>query len=173
MRRRIEILNIDCKLSVNEYQFMLASLLVSADSISNVPAVYGCYLKKYKAKALKSLYLIPIHENNNPSSGESYNADVLDDKFLSSFTSDMVYLDPPYNSRQYSKNYFPLNIIAKTPTELENEPDLKGKTGIPTDCFLSPFCRKGDGIREAFDKLRDAANVLLEIANHIIGRTQT
>jgi adenine-specific DNA-methyltransferase len=62
-------------------------------------------------------------------------------------------LDPPYNERQYSKNYFPLNIIAKTPAELAAEPPLKGKTGIPTDCFLSAFCRKGAAAETAFDTL--------------------
>jgi adenine-specific DNA-methyltransferase len=27
---------------------------------------------------------------------------------------------------------------------------LKGKTGIPTDCFLSPFCKKGESVENAF-----------------------
>jgi adenine-specific DNA methylase len=67
--------------------------------------------------------------------------------------NDFVYLDPPYNDRQYSKNYFPLNIIAKTPKQLEKEPELKGKTGIPTDCFISPFCKKGKTVEESFEKL--------------------
>ena len=64
-----------------------------------------------------------------------------------------MYLDPPYNERQYSKNYFPLNIIAKTPEELSGEITLKGKTGIPSDCFISPFCKKGDTVEKAFDTL--------------------
>jgi adenine-specific DNA-methyltransferase len=44
-------------------------------------------------------------------------------------------------------------MIAKTPLTLEQEPPLKGKTGIPTDCFLSPFCKKGKPVEEAFGKL--------------------
>jgi adenine-specific DNA-methyltransferase len=63
----------------------------------------------------------------------------------------MVYLDPPYNERQYSKNYFPLNIIAKKP-EMLLDIQLKGKTGIPNDCFISPFCKKSD-VENAFDIL--------------------
>jgi adenine-specific DNA-methyltransferase len=62
----------------------------------------------------------------------------------------MVYLDPPYNARQYSKNYFPLNVIAKPPETVSSVP-LKGKTGIPADCFISPFCKKG--CETAFDTL--------------------
>jgi adenine-specific DNA-methyltransferase len=142
-------------LTTDEYQFILASLLISADAVSNVPAVYGCFLKAFKAKAMKYLHLQPIHTITAPSAVESntHHSDVLRTEFLESIDVDMVYLDPPYNERQYSKNYFPLNIIAKTPDQLLQEPPLKGKTGIPTDCFLSPFCKKGTPVETAFDTL--------------------
>jgi len=148
LRERIESMK-EC-ISENDYMFLLASLIISADSVSNVPAVYGCYLKKFKAKADKSLKIQPIHKNNIEPQNDSktFNKDVLEEDFLTSFKSDLVYLDPPYNERQYSKNYFPLNIIAK----VRNDEPLKGKTGIPQDCFLSPFCRKKEVV-EAFDKL--------------------
>ena len=48
IRERIEELHQE--LSEEEYTFILASLIVSADAVSNVPAVYGCYLKKFKAE---------------------------------------------------------------------------------------------------------------------------
>lgn len=142
-------------LTNDEYKFILASIILSADAISNVPAVYGCFLKNFKSKALKSFTLKPIHNNTiEPLIGSNtYNNDVLDIDFITSFNSDLVYLDPPYNERQYSKNYFPLNIIAKTPEILLTELPLKGKTGIPTDCFMSPFCKKGDIVEKAFDLL--------------------
>ena len=71
-------------------------------------------------------------------------------ELIKKIKGDVLYLDPPYNERQYSKNYFPLNIIAKTPEQLLTELPLKGKTGIPTDCFLSPFCKKGNSVENAF-----------------------
>lgn len=152
LRERIESMK-EC-ISENEYMFLLASLIIAADSVSNVPAVYGCYLKKFKAKADKCLKIHPIHKNAAKPNKKSktYNKDVLDEDFLSSFKSDLVYLDPPYNERQYSKNYFPLNIIAKSPEELKKEQPFRGKTGIPSDCFLSPFCRKKEVVG-AFDSL--------------------
>ena len=104
----------------DEYKFILASILLSADAVSNVPAVYGCFLKNFKTKAIKTLILLPIHNNTIiPVEGSiTYNTDVLDTTFINNNEYDMVYLDPPYNERQYSKNYFPLNIIAKTPEQL-------------------------------------------------------
>ena len=153
IRERIEELHQE--LSEEEYTFILASLIVSADAVSNVPAVYGCYLKNFKDKAKKELKLIPVHTvtSNAPLDSKTFNHNVLSDELIGKVSVDAVYLDPPYNERQYSKNYFPLNIIAKTPTELLKEPTLKGKTGIPTDCFISPFCKKGKTVEEAFEKL--------------------
>lgn len=155
IRGCLESLSSPSSLSLDEYQFILASIIISADAVSNVPAVYGCYLKNFKPKAEKQLILKPIHNNTTPavSNSNTYNCDVLNTDFLTSFESDLVYLDPPYNARQYSKNYFPLNIIAKTPTQLLKEMPLKGKTGIPTDCFISPFCKKGGVVEVAFNRL--------------------
>lgn len=161
MRNKLESLRTDAPaapaapMTDDEYKFILASIILSADAVSNVPAVYGCFLKKFKAPAAKNLVLFPIHTittRANPGS-MTYNCDVLDPAFLSGIDADMVYLDPPYNERQYSKNYFPLNIIAKTPEQLTIEAPLKGKTGIPVDCFISPFCKKGKPVEAAFETL--------------------
>lgn len=151
IRSKLEL--IKNEMDIDEYKFILASIILSADAVSNVPAVYGCFLKNFKTKAIKNLTLNPIHNNTLPVNCDSntYNSDVLNIEFIGSFESDLVYLDPPYNERQYSKNYFPLNIIAKTPENLNIQ--LKGKTGIPTDCFISPFCKKGTIVEKAFDLL--------------------
>ena len=140
-------------LSDDDYKFILASLLLSADAVSNVPAVYGCFLHNFKTKATRSLTYEPIHNNASLSvdGAKTTNSDVL--SMSSSLQSDIVYLDPPYNGRQYSKNYFPLNMIALSPDKQRKELPLKGKTGIPESCFLSPFCKKGAIVEEAFEKL--------------------
>lgn len=153
VRQKIE--DLKHTLITEDYNFILASLLISADTISNVPAVYGCYLKNFKDKALKTFILIPVHTYSIVPNTKSntFNLDVLSDELLNKVNTDVTYLDPPYNERQYSKNYFPLNMIAKTPSTLTKEPELKGKTGIPTDCFISPFCKKGKTVEEAFEKI--------------------
>lgn len=156
-----------------EYKFLVASLIVSADAVSNVPAVYGSYLKKFKAKALKPFVLIPVnansiksehtskserkeseHASNNPH--EVYSSEIhLVAKEMKEV--DLVYLDPPYNERNYSANYFPLNLIAQTPEETMKYAELKGVTGIPPDCFRSGFCKKTK-VEESFRELfRDLA----------------
>ncbi len=151
LRARIE--EYKAELGEDDYMFLLASLLVSADAVSNVPAVYGCFLKNFKDKALKRLTLKPIHTCTAAAQKKSKATckNVLDSSFLSTAVrADAVYLDPPYNERQYSKNYFPLNLIAASPTETFT---TAGVTGIPEGCFLSPFCRRGAAVEAAFETL--------------------
>lgn len=165
VRRRLEELKYegcDGALNDDEYKFILASILITADNVSNVPAVYGCYLKNFKATAVRAFILEPIHKYTTPCivGSRTFCSDVLSSAFLGDAAlagTDITYIDPPYNNRQYSKNYFPLNIIARNPVHLasvSDAPVLKGKTGIPADCFVSPFCKRGGGVCEAaFDKL--------------------
>lgn len=136
-------------LTKEEYMFILASIIVSSDQVSNTAAVYGSFLKNFKKKALKKIQLSPIHVlNTKPLEGSGcYNFDILNEKFINMFSYDIVYLDPPYNKRQYSKNYFPLNMI------VESQNTLKGKTGIPENCFLSNFSKKKEIVGDAFEIL--------------------
>jgi adenine-specific DNA-methyltransferase len=145
---RARIHGLKTSLTKDEYAFLVASLLVAADAISNVPAVYGMYLKKFKKSAERKLKMKPIHtdETGHPRAKVTCK-DVLSDKWK----ADAAYLDPPYNERQYSKNYFPLNIIAMEPAEAEAQ-SLHGKTGIPDGSFVSPFCQKKK-VKDAFDML--------------------
>jgi adenine-specific DNA-methyltransferase len=149
LRDKIETIKFD---TIDEYKYILACIIISADAVSNVPAVYGCFLKNFKSKATKVLTLKPIHKLTDPTNNNTYNSDVLDTQFINLVSADIVYLDPPYNERQYSKNYFPLNIIAKRPIDLLSEKPLKGKTGIPSDCFISPFCKRAM-VEQSFEKL--------------------
>lgn len=50
---------------------------------------------------------------------------------------DVIYLDPPYNERQYGKNYHVLNYLAKN-----EEMEIYGKTGLIKDTKLSDWCSK-------------------------------
>ena len=61
---------------------------------------------------------------------------------------DVVYLDPPYNQRQYSGNYSPLNYLAHYRSDLQ----LNGKTGLIDGYSKSNFCSKAR-VKEAFQTL--------------------
>ncbi len=126
-----EIINIDEKI------FLEASLVCSLDKVSNTSSVYGSYLKKFKKPALKDIIITPIHTNtsiNHYIDNIVYNKDILE---LNTKT-DILYLDPPYNNRQYSSNYSLLNYILKYDKDIE----IIGKTGIIKNWNRSKFCSK-------------------------------
>lgn len=127
MRQYIDELSI----SFNEKFFLLASLLISSDKVANTASVYGAFLKKMKKSALKEIILKPIHTGKKRTS-KIYNRDLLEIKE----SIDFIYIDPPYNSRQYGANYFVLNYIAKY-----EDIELRGKTGL-FDYNKSDFCSK-------------------------------
>ena len=126
------------------YYFLLASLIESADKVANTASVYGAFLKKIKKSAEKSLILEPAiyEENENEHSVYQKNANEL----IKQIKGDILYLDPPYNSRQYGANYHLLNTIAEYK---EFEP--KGKTGL-RDYYKSPWCQKSK-VKEVFEDL--------------------
>ena len=149
LRFQIEEWKKNNSITQNDYNFLLASLLVSADQYSNIPAVYGCYLKKFKEKALKSFVLKPIHKNMENANVKNKTLFVSNEsETMKNETFDVVYCDPPYNERQYSKNYFVLNMIAL----YENHPIVKGVTGIPENSYISPFCQK-KSVKKAFEDM--------------------
>ena len=56
---------------------------------------------------------------------------------------DILYLDPPYNERQYAPNYHVLETIAKW-----DNPEIKGVTGMrPYENQKSEFCNAKTGIK--------------------------
>lgn len=139
IRVRLDSMVASGEITEDEYTYMLACLLEAADKVANIACVYGSFLKKFKGSAKRGLVLVPIHTDVQTPGHNVYNSDIID--FFKTAGSgrpyDIVYLDPPYNHRQYSTNYFVLNYIANY-----KKVDLKGKTGIPPDCFKSKFSSK-------------------------------
>ena len=139
IRKFIEELLNSKEINTNEYYFLLASLIVSIDKVANTSCVYGSYLKEYKKSSLKTVNIIPIHTktNINFQNNNVFNITAEDLSKLDMYY-DIVYMDPPYNQRQYSANYGPLNYIAQYDEKIL----LKGKTGMIDGYNKSNFCSK-------------------------------
>lgn len=112
---------------------LLAMLINGMDEVANTASVYGAYLKKYKKTALKPLIL--KQEIIEGKIGKAFNKKA--EELIDEIEGDILYLDPPYNSRQYSSNYHVLETIAKM-----DEPEVHGKTLLRNDCQKSNFCYK-------------------------------
>jgi adenine-specific DNA-methyltransferase len=67
-------------------------------------------------------------------------------ELVKTIKGDILYLDPPYNARQYGSNYHMLNTIAKY-----NEFEPKGVTGLP-EYNRSAYCSKAS-VKQSFEEL--------------------
>lgn len=137
------------KITSDQYYFLLASLLESADKVANTASVYGAFLKNLKKTAQKELTLESADFEINSNEHQVFNKD--SNNLIKEIKGDILYLDPPYNARQYGANYHLLNTIAKyeqfTP---------KGKTGLPK-YQKSKYCSRFTVVNE-FENLIKNAN---------------
>lgn len=118
----------------DKYNYLQGIFMCAADKVSNTSGTYGAYLKIWRSMALKHINLeIP----GITSKGE--NIIIKDD--VANFVRnnkdfDIVYLDPPYNRRQYASNFHVLESIVVNDKQL-----LKGKTGLRNyDNQKSDYC---------------------------------
>lgn len=151
LRMEIELRRNEKKIDENEYYFLLGSLLNSIDKYANTASVYGAFLKKLKYSAQKEMQLVPLPIIHGNANGKVYNEDAI--KLIKTVSGDILYLDPPYNERQFCANYHILETIARY-----DEPVIKGKTGLREySSQKSVFCVK--------NKVADAFEYLIENAD--------
>lgn len=139
-RKKEELIN------ENEYYFLLATLIEAIDKVANTASVYGAFLKQLKKSAQKEINLKPAELYINDNEHNIFNEDI--NTLIKTTQHDVVYLDPPYNHRQYSWNYHILETIAKN-----DKPKIKGKTGM-RNCSnqKSSYCSKNE-VKTAYKDL--------------------
>lgn len=149
IRKKIELWHSEKYINDSVYYFLLASLLESADKVANTASVYGAFLKKLKKSAEKELILTPANFDVNCNEHKVYQQDA--NELIKTISGDVLYLDPPYNARQYGANYHLLNTIA-----LYDHFVPKGKTGL-REYTRSKYCSKSL-VCDEFEKLLQKAD---------------
>ncbi len=138
-------------ISEGMYYYALASLLNSIDKVANTASVYGAFLKKLKKSAQKLMELKPLEIINGDKEYKVFNDDI--NSLIKKISGDVLYLDPPYNERQYCANYHMLETIARY-----DNPSIKGKTGLRDySSQKSAFC-SSKTVATAFEDLIKNAN---------------
>lgn len=138
------------KINNKEYYILLSSLLFSMDKIANTCGHYDAYRKidnieskfKYELilpKQLKEKQKIEIYREDSNSLAKKIKADI-------------AFIDPPYNSRQYSRFYHVLENITKW-----EKPKLYGAALKPKEENMSEYCKTS--APKAFKDLIDSLNV--------------
>lgn len=151
----------------NEYFYLLSALINAVPFVSNITGVYAAYLKFWDERTYKTLELTEPVIISNGKKNESYNCDFI--KLLSK-RCDLLYADPPYNSREYLPNYHILETIARY-----DYPEIHGVTGMRNyDKQKSVFCKKNT-VASAFETMiRDCKSkyILISYNNEALLSTE-
>ena len=151
IREAIEILAAQERCTPQERLILLASLLFAVDKAANTVGQYDAFLKHIEAASLegdqdrhlidsnvyKPLWLrIPAIELAGNGANEVFNQDA--NQLIRRLDTEVLYLDPPYNTRQYIDCYHVLENILRW-----DKPTLTGKTKkFQRDHLKSRYSRK-------------------------------
>ena len=127
------------RLTEKEYYILMASLLYSADKIANTVGHYDAYFKSQMLRDNFYMKMIcPAPIKTLSIFKEDTNC------LIKKIKADIMYIDPPYNSRQYSRFYHILETLVKW-----DSPNLYGKALKPKRENMSDYCRQSAKIRFA------------------------
>ncbi|MDR1723039.1 MAG: DNA adenine methylase [Tannerella sp.] len=128
IRQDIEDMKIE--LTDKEYNILLTTLIYNIDRIANTVGHYDAYIKKpIKAQPLQ----MRLIDAQNCENVEIYRQDA--NLLARELTADLVYIDPPYNSRQYNRFYHLYETLVKW-----DKPQLYGVALKPTAENSSKYC---------------------------------
>lgn len=145
IRDDIEKLFEEAIITPREKSYLLTSLIYALDRIANTVGHYDAYRKIDIPK--KKLFLLPLEVRHSKYKTEIHKNDA--NELVKKIEADVVYIDPPYNSRQYSDSYHLLENIATWQKQ-----DVFGiAKKINRDHIKSKYSMKSAGV--AFGELID------------------
>lgn len=138
-------------LSENEYFYLVACIVEGIPFVSNISGTYGAFHKTWEKRSFKKYELFRLDVTTNGKRNQCYNQDGVE--LAGKLQGDILYIDPPYNNRQYLPNYHVLETGAKY-----DFPEVRGITAQrPYENKKSDFCIKRKAL-SAFSELIKNAN---------------
>ncbi|UXU52549.1 DNA adenine methylase [Staphylococcus arlettae] len=131
---REEIENYNDRLSIREKAILITSLIYGMDKVANTVGHYDAYRRNMDSFKEITLLTPLTHEQFNKEN-EIYNMDA--NELVKNISADLVYIDTPYNSRQYGDSYHLLENISEW-----KKPELSGvaKKMVNRSHIKSNYC---------------------------------
>nr|WP_294038236.1 DNA adenine methylase [uncultured Ruminococcus sp.] len=144
IREDIESLYENDRINQRERAILITSLLYAMDKIANTCGHYDAYRKGVVFEKTLELY-VPLAEIHNTVDNQCYNTDA--NELVKDISADLVYIDPPYNSRQYCDAYHLLENVARW-----EKPEVFGVARkMDRSTMKSKYCTQS--ATEAFEQL--------------------
>jgi adenine-specific DNA-methyltransferase len=128
---------------------LLAALIEAADRVANTTGVYAAFVKTWQPNAVR-----PLHLRTEPHiPGNGCTAARMDAAAAVSAAGefDLLYLDPPYNARQYAGYYHIPELVARG--WHNGHVATRGKTGLIEDSELRSEWSSRRRCEAAFESL--------------------
>lgn len=109
------------------YYILLAAIIEGADRVANTAGVYASFMKRWQPNSKRPFEVKP----EKPAAGDDgATAHLMDATAAARAIGevDLIYIDPPYNSRQYVAYYHIPEIIARGWSD--SGPGVRGKVGL-------------------------------------------
>lgn len=149
IREDIELKFNSGEINERERALLITSLLYAMDKIANTCGHYDAYRQGVVFDKHIELYY-PQASNDNNATNCCYNDDI--NNIVKEVQADIVYLDPPYNSRQYCDAYHLLENVARW-----EKPIVKGVARkMERTNLKSKYCTKA--ATESFEDLVNNLN---------------
>lgn len=133
----------------SEKHILLCALIYAVDKTANTVGHYDAYRKVLDTVQPLKLHVPAINYSHN-GNNEVYKEDA--NTLVKNISCDVMYIDPPYNSRQYSDAYHLLENLAEW-----KRPDVKGiAKKMDRSHIKSAYCLKS--AKQAFEDLIVNAN---------------
>ena len=110
IREDIENKYLNNEINTRERAILITSLLYAMDKIANTVGHYDAYRKNGDLDKKLELCMLNLKSNINNKNNKIFNED--SNELVRNIKADVVYIDPPYNSRQYSDAYHLLENVA-------------------------------------------------------------
>jgi adenine-specific DNA-methyltransferase len=127
---RQDIEDMKAELTEKEYNILLTTLIYNIDRLANTVGHFDAYIKKPIRHQPFKLRLINAQDFSNV---KIYRKDA--NVLARELESDLVYIDPPYNSRQYCRFYHLYETLIKW-----DKPQLFGVALKPAPENMSAYC---------------------------------
>jgi hypothetical protein len=126
-----------------------AAIIEGADRVANTAGVYASYMKRWQPNSKRRFEITP----EKPIKGPPAIAHLMDaaDAAKEVGEVDLIYIDPPYNSRQYVAYYHIPEILARGWTD--SAPLIRGKVGLLAGAEGRSLWSHGRRVKKLFSAL--------------------
>lgn len=144
--------------------YLYYCLIEALSRVDNTVGVQAAYLKSWRREAMHPLVLLDEPRVWH-GGGRVFNRDLLelldDSELRVGGPEEILYIDPPYVSREYAPNYHLYEAVVAA-----KDPVVRGVTGLPEEYPRSEFCGRVDAVEAFLGRILERTQAQLVVISY-------